>query len=134
MNSKMISWLGYFLLIGGMGIVTLAMAGLGYHVGHLLSVALIPCFLPLLSHVHCEHPRRRAAANWKAAAVAHRALQMPSHHQGACPQDRLTGSTTAVASGYTQTRSAVQRLGNPLVVLSLQFHFHAAPMRPSKPR
>mgnify|MGYP005837471753 CR=1 FL=1 len=132
MNSKMISWLGYFLLIGGMGIVTLAMGWItGYHgLGTLLSVAVIPLFLAGLLSLFIVSTRDEGSARELESMLQLRTAQLQDAKatiKRMSTKDRLTGLYNRRGFRDLLKREILRakRLNNPLVVMSLKFHFPA---------
>ncbi|MBU1069028.1 GGDEF domain-containing protein [Myxococcota bacterium] len=130
MNSKLISWLGYFLLIGGMGVVTLAMGWItGYHgLGTLLSVALIPLFLAgLLSLfiVSINHPRPNREME---SLLALRTAQLQDANatiKRMSTKDRLTGLFNRRGFRDLLKREILRsrRIDKPLVIMAIKFLF-----------
>ncbi len=130
MHSKLVSWLGYFLLIGGMGVVTLAMGWItGYHgLGTLLSVALIPLFLAgLLSLfiVSINHPRPNREME---SLLALRTAQLQDANatiKRMSTKDRLTGLYNRRGFRDLLKREILRsrRIDKPLVVMAVKFTF-----------
>lgn len=130
MHSKLVSWLGYFLLIGGMGVVTLAMGWItGYHgLGTLLSVALIPLFLAgllALFIVSINHPRPNREME---SLLALRTAQLQDANatiKRMSTKDRLTGLYNRRGFRDLLKREILRsrRIDKPLVVMAVKFTF-----------
>ncbi len=129
-NSKLMSWLGYFLLIGGMGIVTLAMGWItGYHgLGTLLSVALIPLFLAGLLSVFIVSIQNNRSNLELQSMLDLRTAQLQDANatiKRMSTKDRLTGLYNRRGFRDLLKREILrsQRLDKPLVVMAIQFTF-----------
>ncbi|MBU1239096.1 GGDEF domain-containing protein [Myxococcota bacterium] len=122
-------WTGYFLLLSGMGTVTLSMGWIaGYHgLGTILTVALIPFFLALLLALFInslqgsgdEIREIERALNMRTAQLqdANRTIRRIS------TKDQLTGlyNKRGVKDMLGREITRSRRIGKPLVVLAINF-------------